>query len=148
MIGNYTDTITFAGNEINGAPRNGIIISANTKDISIVAANLADRNIIRDCGEYGIYVKPAGGVGTLKISGVLLQNLNKKRLGYVDAINIEPNGTFSRIELVDNRLEQPPTGVIERLIECGSVVTNVTGNSANRTLSSRIPLQIGVGPLP
>jgi hypothetical protein len=147
MIGSYTDTIAFSGNEITGAPKNGIFVSPNTKDVSISALG-ADRNIVRNCGEYGIYVKPAGGAGTLKIASVLFQNLNTRRLGYVDAVNIEPNGTFSKIELVDNRLEQPPSGIIERLIECSSVATTVTGNSANRTITSRIPLQLGIGPLP
>ncbi len=147
VFGTYSRSVTFEGNEINGAARNGIILSAQTRDIAIIARN-GDRNVVRDVGEYGIYVKPAGSAGTLRISGVLLQNLNTLNRSYVDAVNIERGSTFTSIDLENIRLEQAPEKKIERFIESASPVSSAIGNSANRALNSVLTVLPVNCPLP
>jgi len=137
LIDSYSQNIRFEGNEIDGAGRNGISISQNTSDI-FVTADGSNLNIVRNCGEYGIFVTPRNCSGGLKISGVLLQNVNTRRLGYVDAVNISDGSSFSWIQLLNIRLEQPGSGIVERLIESTSGIDVATGNSANRALPSSL----------
>ena len=146
-IASNSKNVHFTGNEISDTGRNGIIVGNTTSDIFIGADN-DEPNVIRNCKEYGIYVMPRYSSGTLRISRVLLQNLNMRRLGHIDAVNIETGSNFSSIQLSNIRLEQPPANLIERFIESASTVNSSYGNSSNRTLSSVVPLKLAIGPLP
>ncbi len=139
-IGSYTSAVAVIGNDITNAATSAIFIGTKTADIAIGSATAGSLpNIIKSCGEYGIRVDPAGGQGVLRISGVLLQSINTKNLGYIDAINISGNGTFPSTFLTDNRLEQRAGLTVERLIESQSPVTEALRNTANIVLGSVIP---------
>jgi hypothetical protein len=143
-IDSYTQNVRFEGNEIDGAGRNGITVARNTADIFIVADG-SNLNIIRNCAEYGIYVDPRNCSGGLKVSGALIQNINTRRYGHIDAVNVSEGSTFAWIQLLNIRLEQPSSGIIERLVESASAIDAATGNSANRILETSVFLSC---PLP